>query len=113
MALNQCTHSAVASTGGVDVLPGSLVTDQLGLVQGVQSLGQGVVIGVPRRPHRGDRLAVGQGLPVADGPVLHAAVASGAPGQRGQPPDVSAARRPFSGRLGPGRCTGWWGSASR
>ena len=28
----QWTHSAVASTGGVDVLPGSLVTDQLGLV---------------------------------------------------------------------------------
>ena len=24
MALNQCTHSAVASTGGVDVLPGAL-----------------------------------------------------------------------------------------
>ena len=36
----QWTHSAVASTGGVDVLPGSLVADQLGLVQGVQSLGQ-------------------------------------------------------------------------
>ena len=30
--------------------------------------------GVPLRPHRGDRLALGQGLPVADGPVLHAAV---------------------------------------
>ena len=26
---------------GVDALPGSLVTDQLGLVQGAQSLGQG------------------------------------------------------------------------
>ena len=32
---------------GVDVLPRALVTDQLGLVQGAQSLGQGVVIGVP------------------------------------------------------------------
>ena len=41
MVLNQWTHSAVASTGGVDVLPRALVTDQLGLVQGVQSLGQG------------------------------------------------------------------------
>ena len=39
MALNQCTHSAVASTGGVDVLPGSLVTDELGLVQRVECLG--------------------------------------------------------------------------
>ena len=58
---------------GVNVLPRPLVTDQLGLVQGVQSLGQGVVIGVAR-PHRGDRLALGQGLPVADGPVLHPAV---------------------------------------
>ena len=37
----QWTHSAVASTGGVDVLPRALVTDQLGLVQGAQSLGQG------------------------------------------------------------------------
>ena len=110
----QCTHSAVATTGGVDVLPGSLVADQLGLVQGVQSLGQGVVIGVLLRLYRGDRLAVGQGLPVADGPVLHPTVGSDAPGQRDQPPDVSAARRPFSGRPGPGRCTlaGRW-SASR
>ena len=37
----QFTHSAVASSGGVDVLSRPLVTDQLGLVQGVQSLGQG------------------------------------------------------------------------
>ena len=37
----QCTHSAVVSTGGVDVLPRALVADQLGLVQGVERLGQG------------------------------------------------------------------------
>ena len=30
----QCTHSAVASTGDINVLPRALVTDQLGLVQG-------------------------------------------------------------------------------
>ena len=36
----QWTRSAVASTGGVNVLPRPLVTDQLGLVQGVQRLGQ-------------------------------------------------------------------------
>ena len=53
----QWTHSAVASTGGVDVLPRALVADQFGLVQGVQSLGQSVVIGIalrppPRRPSR-------------------------------------------------------------
>ena len=56
----QWTHSAVASTGGVDVLPGSLVADQLGLVQGVQRLGQSIVIGIPLRAYRGDRLALGQ-----------------------------------------------------
>ena len=42
--------------------------------------------GVPLRAYRGDRLALGQGGPVADGPVLYAAVASDAPGQRDQPP---------------------------
>ena len=30
--------------------------------------------GVALRPHRGDRLGLGQGLPVADGPVLHPTV---------------------------------------
>jgi len=57
MVLNQCTHSAVASTGGVDVLPRALVADQLGLVPRVERLGQSVVIGIalpppPRRPSR-------------------------------------------------------------
>lgn len=98
---------------GVDVLPRALVTDQLGLVQGVQSLGQGVVIGVALRPHRGDCLAVGQSLPIANGPVLYPTVASDAPGPSDRPPDVSAARRPSEGRPGPGRCTGRWRSASR
>ena len=41
VVLNQWTHSAVATTGGVDVLPRALVTDQLGLVQRVERLGQG------------------------------------------------------------------------
>ena len=36
--------------------------------------------GVALRPHRGDCLAVGQGLPVANRPVLHPTVASDAPG---------------------------------
>ena len=34
------THSAVATTGGVDVLPKAPVTDQLGLAQRAQRLGQ-------------------------------------------------------------------------
>ena len=106
----QWTHSAVASTGGVDVLPGSLVTDQLGLVQGVQSLGQSKAersppSTPPRRPPR-----TRPGRPVADGPVLQ--VASDAPGQRDQSPDVSAARRPSRGRPGPGRCTDSWRPSS-
>ena len=48
--------------------------------------------GVSLGTHRGNCLAVGQGCPVEDGPVLHAAVASDAPGQRDQPRCVSAAR---------------------
>ena len=47
MVLNQWTHSAVASTGGVDVLPRALVADQLGLVQRVERLGQSIVVGIP------------------------------------------------------------------
>ena len=50
MVLNQCTHSAVASTGGVDVLPRALVADQLGLVPRVERLGQSVVIGIALPP---------------------------------------------------------------
>ena len=70
--------------------------------------------GVPLRPHRGDRLGLGQGLPVANRPVLHPTVASDAPGPSGPPRFAFVARRPSPGRLGPGRCTlaGRW-SASR
>ena len=94
----QWTHSAVASTGGVDVLPRALVTDQLGLVQRVERLGQSIVVRIPLRAYRG--VGLGQGLPVADGPVLRPSVVSGALGPSGQHRLVSAARRPFSGRLG-------------
>ena len=74
------THSAVATTGGVDVLPRAPVTDQLGLVQGVQSLGQSKAersppSTPPRRPPR-----TRPGRPVANRPVLHPTVASDAPG---------------------------------
>ena len=62
--------------------------------------------GIALRAYRGDCLAVGQGLPIANGPVLHPTVASGAPGPSGRPPDVSAARRPSEGRPGPGWCAG-------
>ena len=55
----------------VDGRPGALVADELGLVQRVQRLGESVVVGVALGPHRGHRLAVLKGLPVADGAVLH------------------------------------------
>ena len=66
----------------------------------------------PPGAHRGDRLALGQGLPVADGPVLHPAVAVVDPGQSGRRPRACAPRRPFSVRQRPGPCTGSWRSAS-
>ena len=59
---------------GVDVLPRALVADQLGLVQRVEGLGQSIVVGIPLRAYRGDCLAVGQSLPIANGPVLHPTV---------------------------------------
>ena len=115
----QWTHSAVASTGGVDVLPGSLAK---GLARpctrSLSASARAKPKGAALRAYRGDRLGlglgVGQGLLVANGPVLHPTVASDAPGPSGQHRLVSVARRPFSGRPGPGRCTlaGRW-SASR
>ena len=55
----------------VDSGPGALVADELGLVQGVEAY-QGIVVGA----RRGHRLAVGQGLPVANGSALDSAVGS-------------------------------------
>ena len=111
----QWTHSAVASTGGVDSpakVPGYGISSALysELSASARAKPKGVALGT----HRGDRLAVGQGLPVANGPVLHPTVASGAPGPSGPPRFAFVARRPSPGRLGPGRCTlaGRW-SASR
>ena len=109
----QWTHSAVASTGGVDVLPGSLVTDELGLVQRVECRGQSKAKrSCPWNPLRWrHHTLIG---PAGIGWLGTARRGrSGAPGQRDQAPDVSAVRRAFSGHPGPGRCTGWWRSASR
>ena len=54
----------------VDVLPRALVADQLGLEQGVERLGQSVVVRVPGRPDGGDGAGLGQSLGVAHGQVL-------------------------------------------
>ena len=88
----QWPHSAVATTGGVDVLPRSLVTEKLGLVQRVECLSQSEAErSLPGNPPRQlPRSRTGQ--PRSGWTVLHPTVASGAPGQRDQPRCVSAAR---------------------
>ena len=59
----------------VDVLPGALVADQLGLEQRVERLGQGVVVRIAGGADRGDGAGLGEALGVADGDVLDALVA--------------------------------------
>jgi len=54
----------------VDALPGATPADQLGLVQPDDRLGQGVVVAVADRAHRGDRPGLGQAFGIADGQVL-------------------------------------------
>ena len=75
---------------------GPLPTDGLGLVQGVQGFCQGACVGVCLGPHRGHRLAVGQGLPIADGAVLDFAVASGGSGPLGSAPSLWRCQIPMS-----------------
>ena len=66
----------------VEAPPGATVADQLGLVQAVERLGQGVVVAVAARADRGHGAGLGQALGVADGEVLHAPVASGGSARR-------------------------------
>ena len=74
------TCSAVATRGSVDAFPGAVlvgvetVADRLGLVRRVECLGQSEARRSPPSSDSCDRLALGQSLPVADGPVLRAAV---------------------------------------
>src|SRR4051812_5701706 len=49
--------------------------DQLGLAQGVERLGEGVVVTVTARADRRHGAGIGQPLGVADGEVLDAAIA--------------------------------------
>ena len=109
----QWTHSAVASTGGVDVLPRALVADQLGLVQRVERLGQSKA--ERNRPSTPPRR-----LPRSRPEPAHSEWTGTAPHGRKwctrpvrSAPDVFVARRPSEGRPGPGRCTDPWKSASR
>src|ERR1019366_2736053 len=53
--------------------PGASASDQLGLVEAVDRLGEGVVIAVALRSHRVHDACFGQALGVADGQILRAA----------------------------------------
>lgn len=58
----------------VDALPGAEVPDDLRFEQRVQSLGQCIVIGIAARADRGDRVLLGQRLPVADRSILDSSI---------------------------------------
>ena len=60
----------------IQALPGAAPTDEFGLVQADDRLGQGVVVGVPAGADRGDRTGLGEALGVADRQVLAAVDAS-------------------------------------
>lgn len=59
----------------VDVLPRSLVADQLGLEQRAKRLGQGVIAAVAGTADGGDGAGLGQALGLAHGEVLDSLVA--------------------------------------
>ena len=54
----------------VEAPPRATMADQLGLVQPVEGLGQGIVVAVAARADRGDGPGLGQALGVPDGEVL-------------------------------------------
>ena len=60
----------------LDRAPALPAVDELGLVQPVDRLGEGVVIGVAAAPDRGGDPGVGEALGVADRAVLDTAVRS-------------------------------------
>src|SRR5579859_2739825 len=59
----------------LDRAPGFAPFDELGLVEPVDRLGQGIVIAVPLRADAAHRFGLGEALGVADREVLHPAVA--------------------------------------
>ena len=115
VVLNQWTHSAVATSTASMSSQGPWLRISSALYKEFRASARAKPKGIALRAYRGDCLAVGQSLPIANGPVLHPTVASGAPGPSGQHRLVSAARRPSEGRPGPGRCTlaGRWSASPR
>ena len=100
--------------GIADALPGTVLTrvetvaGQLGLVRGVQRLSQSNGVGISFGAHRGDRLAVGHGLPVTDGSVLRSSIGV----VSGLLPRARAPGQPFQGVqrqvvVQVGRAGGW------
>src|SRR5680860_1017935 len=55
-------------------LPGSLLSDELGLVEADHGLGEGIVIRISPGVHRGHGSRLGQAFRVADGEVLGSSV---------------------------------------
>jgi hypothetical protein len=53
-----------------DVAPGSFAMDQLALVEAVERLGHGVVVGITTRSNRGNGASVTQTFRVSDAEIL-------------------------------------------
>ena len=72
--LNQCTHSAVATSTASMSSQGPWLRISSALYKEFRASARAKPKGVALRPHRGDRLGLGHSLPVANGPVLHPTV---------------------------------------
>ena len=88
-----------------------LASDELGLAETVDGLGQGVVIGIVAGADRGDGTRVGESLGVAGWPGTGPPDRGGGRARRGRPTGDS--RSPSRGRRGRARRAGWPKPASR
>ena len=70
----QWTHSAVATSTASMSSQGPWLRISSALYKEFRASARAKPKGVALRPHRGDCLGLGQGLPVANGPVLHPTV---------------------------------------
>ena len=74
MVLNQWTHSAVATSTASMSSQGPWLRMSSALYSELSASARAKPKGIPLRAYRGDCLAVGQSLPIANGPVLHPTV---------------------------------------
>lgn len=87
----------------LDADPGAAVTDQFCLKQGVQGLGQCIVVGIAFRSDLGDSVLLGESLAIADSPILDSSI--GVMDQPGQvvpiaPSQVDAHFQRFQSKIG-------------